>query len=72
MTRMHRATSICLTLRRLFPPALGAQKPVVDTSGASQTKQEVRKAVAASREGEEKKPFLQGIGISTDLVGVGN
>ena len=72
MTRMNISKYIFLTISLLFPFSLWAQKPVVDTSGASQTKQEVRKAVAASREGEEKKPFLQGIGISTDLVGVGN
>lgn len=72
MTRMNISKYIFLTISLLFPLSLWAQKPVVDTSGASQTKQEVRKAVAASREGEEKKPFLQGIGISTDLVGVGN
>ena len=46
-----------------------AQKKTVDTSGASQVKQEVKKALKPE---EEAKPLIQGLSVYTDLVGVGN
>lgn len=72
MMRQNISRSIILltTSLVLSSTALAQQKkPTVNTSGASQAKQEVRKVVEKEK---EKKPLLYGLAVSTDLVGVGN
>lgn len=67
---MSRFISLIIISLLCCCPCRAQQKKVVNTSGASAVKQDVRKSVQEPV--EEKKPFLQGVGISTDLVGVGN
>ncbi len=61
---------ILIIISALSLPCMAqAQKKTVDTSGASQVKQEVKKALKPE---DEAKPLIQGLSVYTDLVGVGN
>lgn len=66
---ISRYITLIITSLALGCPAFAQQKPTVNTSGASQAKQQVRKVVTPAK---EEKPWLYGLGISADLVGVGN
>lgn len=60
---------IMISVLLSLPCMAQAQKTVVNTSEASQAKQNVKKILESE---EERKPIIQGLSVYTDLVGVGN